>query len=70
MKELAKTICEAARLYDESWDTKNKVYKMTLRTACDMAAEAAGYDTRATQPIYLLLYHCENSALAWAESII
>jgi len=70
MRDFAKVICRAAKVYEESWDTEEKMYQLTLRMACVRAIEETNYDTHAEQPMYLLLNQCWNSVLAWAESII
>lgn len=42
-------------------------YDLSLFEACDKAAEEVGFDTRGSQPVYLLLKNSWNESLAWAE---
>ena len=82
MDRLAKAIKEAARIHEESWDpnagpfiqdglkrsTKRfGEYKISIAQAADSAASNAGFDTRGTQPIYLLLENKWNDILDWAK---
>ncbi len=81
MERLAKAVLLAAKLREDSFDLikANKMhkdvplnysscYKMTIREAADKAAEELGYDSRGTEPIYLLLTNSWNSAIDWAYS--
>ena len=80
MELLAKAIKLAAKLREESFnDSKaeqikkvkhpdySTCYDMPLRQAADIAAEVSGFDKRGTEPIYLLLKHCWNDILEWAD---
>ena len=81
MKKLSQAIILGAKLYEQSYDHKkskelettleladyNTYYKMTLKDACDEASETVGYDTRGTEPVYLLLKNSWNDCIAWAE---
>lgn len=44
-----------------------RYYQLSLREAADRAAQEVGYDTRGTEPIYLLLQYTWNDILEWAE---
>lgn len=85
MRKLANAIKRAAQIREESFDheaySKTKptekgvllienFYQVSVRTACDEAAEEAGFDTRGTEPIYLLLINSWNEALDWAEECL
>ena len=86
MKKLATAIKLAAGFREDSYDNKSaevasnsendidldfkKFYKLDLKEACDKAAEAVGYDTGGTEPIYLLLNNSWNESLAWAETVL
>jgi len=82
MKTLAEVIKRAAQIREESFDheaygkvkpTERRTtiveifYRISLRTACDEAAEEVGFDTRGTEPVYLLLANSWNDALSWAD---
>lgn len=44
----------------------NQFYSLTLKEACDKAAEEVGFDMNGTLPIYLLLKNSWNDSLEWA----
>jgi hypothetical protein len=82
MERLANAIRIAAKLREESFDHKlandeennqlfdfNKCYKLTLREACDKAAEGCGFTNKEAFPIYLLLMSNWNESLDWANTI-
>ena len=82
MERLAQAIVRAAELRENSFGNEAannaegvnekkclrvQFYKLTLREACNQAAEEAGFDTRGTLPLYLLLKYCESDILEWAK---
>ena len=82
MERLARAVKLAAKYREESYDKEaadkaekvefhyvdmDKFYKLSLREACDKAAEEVGFDKRGTEPVYLLLTYCWNDILDWAE---
>ena len=80
MERLANAIRIAAKLREESFDHKlaqskgpgydfSKCYKLTLREACDKAAEGCGFTNKEAFPIYLLLMSNWNESLDWANTI-
>lgn len=68
MEKLATAIKRAAQLRDGSW-SREAGYTLTLKESCTKAALEAGFDTRGTRPVYLLLVNSWNAALKWAETI-
>ena len=80
MERLANAIRIAAKLREESFDQKlaqskgpgynfNECYKLTLREACNKAAEGCGFTNKEAFPIYLLLMSNWNESLDWANTI-
>ena len=81
MELLARAVKLAAKYREESFDRKasnkashsNKLvdhdqfYRLTMGEAANKAAEEVGFDTRGTEPIYLLLQYCWNDILEWAK---
>jgi len=81
MERLAQAVKLAAKIREESYDhvaaskaveskefvNFDKFYRFSLREAADKAADAVGFDSRGTEPIYLLLNYCWNDILMWAE---
>ena len=68
MEDLARAVKLAAQLREESWDFIKEKYKLSVYDAADKAVAQIGFDVRGTQPIYLLLQHCWNDILEWADS--
>lgn len=84
MERFKEAINLAAKIREDSFDHKmadkmekskslykdfSKCYKKSIYMAADEAAERLGFDTQATQPIYLLLTCAWNDILAWAEDL-
>jgi len=69
VERLKNAVKHAAKLREDSWDAKAEKYAKSLQTAADEAAEAFGFDTQATTPIYLLLRNAWNDTLAWTEGV-
>ena len=67
IEQLQQAVKDAARIRDESWVEETSTYSIDLREACDKACESVGFDLRATQAVWLLLFCCWNDALSWAE---
>ena len=85
MKRLAQTILKAQELREESFNHKAadkavkekrgfidfiEFYTLSLEEAADKACELSGYDTRATQIVYLIIKHLWNDSQDWAKSYI
>ncbi len=47
----------------------SKYYALTLKEACDEACDENGWDTRATQIVYLILRNSWNESLDWAKEV-
>lgn len=70
MKRLADAI-QLAQLYrEESWDGDNDEYTMSIKEAADKAARDVGFDTRGTEPVYLLITLAWNDIADWAKLYI
>jgi hypothetical protein len=76
MEKLAKAIKLAAKIHEESFASGqvswgevvvSGAYKKTILEAADEASEEVGFDTRGTLPVFLLLQHCWNDILDWAN---
>lgn len=65
MKRLKRAIILAAKLHEESFE--EGVSRISLRKACDMAAENVGFDLQGTEPVFLLLANSWNRVLKWAN---
>lgn len=59
---LADTVITAARIHEESWNTFDKVYEVSIYQAVWNSHD----DNDVRQPAYLLLYVAWNDALDWA----
>ena len=75
MNRLARAILRAAELAEKTFNENRKcedtsTYSTILQSACDIAAEEQGFNTRGTQPIYLLLKYSWNASLEWANQFI
>ena len=68
MRKLAEAIKIAAERRERSFSHQSERYTKTIAEAADEAAESVGFDTRGSQPIYLLLKYCWNDILAWTET--
>jgi len=67
MKDLAKAILLATKIYKKSYVVDEGYYMKTLGESANEAAESVGFDERGTLPIYLLLEYCWNDILDWAN---